>query len=283
MRRLSLSLVFLSGITLFFLGCKQEDYQKSPNGLQYKIITDEKKPKAKPGEVIEYNIYWRTTKDSVFLNTKDKKIPLTSKVDQPKFQGDPLELLGMLGEGDSASCLVPADMIFRGSPPSFLHHGDMMKLDFKVVKVMSEDDYNKMMAERTKEQLQGESKAIEAYMTKNNLKGEQTPGGMYVVIEEPGTGKQPLKGNTVKVNYTGTLLDGTAFDSSLNPGREPFEFQLGIGQVIRGWDEGIPYFREGGKGKLIIPSAMGYGEQGSGGKIPPNSPLVFDIQLLEVK
>lgn len=283
MRRLSLSLVFLSGITLFFLGCKQEDYEKSPNGLQYRIITDQKKPKAKQGEVIEYNIYWRTTKDSVFLNTKDKKIPLTSRVDKPKFQGDPLELLGMLGEGDSASCLVPADMIFRGSPPSFLHHGDMMKLDFKVVRVMSEEDYNKMMAERTKEQLQGESKAIEAYMTKNNLKGEQTPGGMYVVIEEPGTGKQPQKGNTVKVNYSGTLLDGTPFDSSLNPGREPFEFQLGIGQVIRGWDEGIPYFREGGKGKLIIPSAMGYGEQGSGGKIPPNSPLVFDIQLLEVK
>ena len=105
---------------------------------------------------------------------------------------------------------------------------------------------------------------------------------MYVVIEDPGTGKQPHKGDVVRVGYTGTLLNGSKFDSSHDPGREPYEFPIG-GQVIAGWNEGIPYFKAGGKGKLIIPSKLGYGEQGNGERIPPNSPLAFDIQLVEVK
>ena len=106
---------------------------------------------------------------------------------------------------------------------------------------------------------------------------------MYLVTEKEGTGKQPVNGSTVRVNYTGKLLNGQQFDSSLSPGREPFEFVIGQGSVIRGWDEGIPYFKEGGKGKLFIPSTLGYGEQGMGNQIPPNSILVFDIELVEVK
>src|SRR5262249_3552054 len=160
----------------------------------------------------------------------------------------------------SASCYVPVDLVFKGFPPAFLHHGDFMKLDFKVLDVMPEADYDKLMAEKANEQLGKEQQTIEDYITKNNLKGEKTASGLYVIIEDPGKGKQPQKGNTVKVNYTGTLLDGTKFDSSLDPGREPFEFQIGAQQVIQGWDEGIPYFKEGGKGKLIVPSKLGYGD-----------------------
>lgn len=95
-----------------------------------------------------------------------------------------------------------------------------------------------------------------------------------------GTGVEAKTGDKVKVNYTGTLLNGTQFDSSI--GREPFEFEIGKGQVIKGWDEGVPGMKVGGKRTLTIPSSLGYGEAGSGDKIPPNSTLKFDIELLSV-
>jgi FKBP-type peptidyl-prolyl cis-trans isomerase len=96
-----------------------------------------------------------------------------------------------------------------------------------------------------------------------------------------GTGEEVKNGDTVKVNYTGTLLDGTQFDSSLDRG-EPFEFTVGQGQVIQGWDEGLLGMKVGGKRKLTIPSSMGYGETGAGESIPPNAGLIFEIELVEI-
>jgi len=98
---------------------------------------------------------------------------------------------------------------------------------------------------------------------------------------EEGTGDAVESGDTVVIHYTGTLKDGTKFDSSLDRG-EPFETQIGVGQVIEGWDEGVVGMKVGGKRKLIIPPSMGYGTQGVPG-IPPNSTLIFDVELLEIK
>ena len=97
-----------------------------------------------------------------------------------------------------------------------------------------------------------------------------------------GDGKMADSGLTVSVHYTGWLTNGTKFDSSLDRG-QPFEFPLGGGQVIRGWDEGVKGIRVGGKRKLTIPPDLGYGAQGAGGVIPPNATLVFEVQLLDVK
>ena len=97
-----------------------------------------------------------------------------------------------------------------------------------------------------------------------------------------GTGPEARKGQTVSVHYTGWLIDGTKFDSSLDRGR-PFDFQLGAGQVIRGWDEGVTGMRVHGKRRLTIPPDLGYGPQGAGGVIPPNATLVFEVELLDVK
>jgi len=97
-----------------------------------------------------------------------------------------------------------------------------------------------------------------------------------------GTGVEAVTGKTITVNYTGTLTDGTKFDSSLNPGRTPFEFTLGVGQVIEGWDKGFAGMKVGGKRRLTIPSSMGYGPQGTG-PIPGNATLIFEVELLGVK
>ena len=108
-----------------------------------------------------------------------------------------------------------------------------------------------------------------------------TDSGLKYIVEVFGTGELPKAGDKVKVHYTGTLEDGTKFDSS-HDRNKPFEFSLGLGQVIKGWDEGIAAMKPGGKRKLIIPSELGYGERGSGKLIPPGATLIFDVELLEI-
>ncbi|VDO12302.1 unnamed protein product [Rodentolepis nana] len=102
------------------------------------------------------------------------------------------------------------------------------------------------------------------------------------VIKEGNQSDYPKKGQTVKVHYTGTLTDGTKFDSSRDRGK-PFEFKIGCGQVIRGWDEGVAKMSLGERSKLTISPDYGYGSSGAGGVIPPNATLIFDVELISFK
>jgi peptidyl-prolyl cis-trans isomerase A (cyclophilin A) len=110
----------------------------------------------------------------------------------------------------------------------------------------------------------------------------KTTSGLEYIEVEAGTGEQAQAGKTVSVHYTGKFQDGKVFDTSV-PRGEPIEFELGRGNVIKGWDEGIALMKVGGKAQLIIPPNLAYGERGAGGVIPPNSTLVFDVELVSVK
>jgi peptidylprolyl isomerase len=124
----------------------------------------------------------------------------------------------------------------------------------------------------------------ETLIARKNMTDENiitTASGLKFVEIQEGSGETPQTGQTVTVHYTGTLEDGSKFDSSRDRG-QPFKFNIGRGQVIKGWDEGLSTMKVGGRRKLIIPSELGYGARGAGGVIPPYSTLIFDVELLGV-
>jgi len=204
--------------------------------------------------------------------------------DTPGFD----EGISKMSEGAKATFIVPSKIGFgengRGSlvPPYAT-----VVYDVEIVDIMSKADHEKKMADKKKAEDQKketakkqETELMKKYMTEKNITAKPTASGLVYVEKIKGTGARATAGKKVKVHYTGTLLDGTKFDSSRDR-NQPFEFTLGQGQVIKGWDEGIALMNVGGKATLIIPSSIAYGDRDMG-KIPPYSTLVFDVELLEV-
>ena len=140
------------------------------------------------------------------------------------------------------------------------------------------EDFNKSKADRIKKEKENEFK-----MLKDLSKGfSKTSSGLLYKFEKENNSHKPSNGNKVKVHYKGMLLDGTVFDSSFKR-NQPIEFTLGVGQVIKGWDEGISLLGIGDKASFIIPSDLAYGASGAGGVIPPNATLIFEVELISAE
>ena len=164
--------------------------------------------------------------------------------------------------------------------------GDEMSV--KIIRVGEEAEaFNAVESFRTfegaREKRETEAKAKQKEMLDKVAAGyDETASGLRYKILQKGNGKQATKGAKVSVHYKGQLLDGTVFDSSYKR-KQPLDFNVGVGQVISGWDEGIQLLQIGDKARLVIPSNLGYGERGAGGVIPPNATLIFDVELMDVK
>ena len=144
------------------------------------------------------------------------------------------------------------------------------------------EQFQKEMQQKQVDSAKQAQTSSDTFLAENSKKAgvKTTASGLQYLVTKEGTGKQPAATSIVKVHYTGKLVDGTVFDSSVERG-EPIEFPLN--QVIPGWTEGLQLIKEGGKATLYIPSKLGYGEQGVPGTIPPHSTLIFDVELIEVK
>jgi FKBP-type peptidyl-prolyl cis-trans isomerase FkpA len=294
--------IALISIPLFLFSCggKYPGFKQTATGLFYKLhLHDEKAKKAEEGDYISMDMVYKTTADSVLFDSRSSGQALVLYLSPSEYPGDILEGISMMHEGDSASFIVSADSFFvynvKVDVPEFIEKGSDIKFDVKVKTIRSAEAIQKEQ-EQLREKSRMEEKAkLQAYISEKNISVSPTASGLYYIETKKGSGKKAEAGKTVRVHYTGTLLDGTIFDTSIeetakmnnvyNPQRpyNPFEFPLGQGHVIKGWDEGVAYMSVGGKATFIIPSSLAYGESGAGNIIPPNSPLVFHVELIEVK
>jgi len=164
--------------------------------------------------------------------------------------------------------------------------GDEMKLEILRIGDLAQN-FNAVEAFRTfegsREKREAEEKAKQKEMLDKVAAGyDETESGLRYQILQKGDGKKATKGAGVSVHYKGQLLDGTVFDSSYKR-KEPIDFNVGLGQVIAGWDEGIQLLQVGDKARFVIPSNLAYGSAGAGGVIPSNATLIFDVELMTVK
>lgn len=278
-----LSVILLAGS---FSSCAQETYRETKNGLQYKFFrqSDADAMKAQPTDIMTVKMSYFIN-DSLLFNSDQMGKPMQFPLMESQFKGDFYEGLAMMAAGDSASFICPADSVFLKifrvkNMPDFVKSGAMMRFEIAVDKIQNEIDFQneKMAAMQT--QIDESNNKLKNYILENNIQVEPTESGLYFIENQKGNGAKPRKGQKVKVHYTGTLPGGVKFDSSLDRG-QPFEFVLGMGQVIAGWDEGIAMMEEGSKATLVIPQHMGYRDRAAG-IIPPFSPLVFEVELLEI-
>jgi FKBP-type peptidyl-prolyl cis-trans isomerase len=241
------------------------------------------------GCMVKLHFAVSTINGKQIFSSMDRPEPLKFQYGQ-KFDTPGLEeAIGTMKKGSKAKVIVPSAMAFgemgRGNvvPPYAT-----LVYEVEIVEVQTKADYEKEQADMKKKEAQKQANAKseesilrDKYLKDNKITVKPTASGLYYIEKAKGTGTQAAPGKKVKVHYTGTLLDGKKFDSSRDR-KEPFEFTLGKGQVIKGWDEGIAMMKVGGKAILIIPSVIGYGERDMG-EIPPYSTLVFDVELIDVK
>ncbi len=249
-------------IALDFATEKGWETERSENGLHIYVEEEGGTEKPKVSDIVTIHYKGYLMDGTMFDGTQDQpaSFPLANLIRGwqkgiPKF-----------GRGGKGVLIIPPDLAYGKDgagpiPPNSVLYFEIELLDFKPA--------------AAPEPIKDYSPEIEAYIEEKGLEAKPTGSGLYVVIEEPGQNNKPQVSQDVTIFYKGYLLDGTVFDSTEE---EPRTFPLS--RLIAGWQEGIPYFGKGGKGKLIVPPYLGYGSRASG-SIPANSILVFDIQLVD--
>jgi FKBP-type peptidyl-prolyl cis-trans isomerase len=290
------STLLLSALSVLLLStaCKNSGFKKTQSGLLYKIVSSGSGPKVKRGDVIKIQFVHKL-RDSVLASSYEQ-MPFYAKVDSVGPVYDPQEIFTMLRKGDSAVVIRLADSLAKkqGMLPEFIKPKDKLVLSFRVVEVFTvdsiaqRDQMTEMQAAQKRQTEKLESlkapkvKEIEEYLSKNKIQYQKGPEGTFIEIKEPGNGAQIDSGKYASIRYTGKVFPSMkVFESNMEAGKEPFNVQVGTHAVIPGWDEGLKYFKNGGKGTLYIPFYLAYGAQpGPGGKQYEN--LVFDIEVASV-
>lgn len=285
-----LSLVILQVLFSANTFAQSPDVQKTSGGLEYRLIVD--KPGDQHPKVGDYvTMHLKSTLgDSVLYNSRelnnDKAV--TFQLMKPSYKGDLTEGIMALTPGDSAHIYIPVDdLIKSGSPKlSYMKQGVGQKLEYRVVLVSVKPmaQMKKEQEDQQKKQAEIDDKKLIEYFKTNNITPKKTASGLYYTIDRLGEGDAVNKGDKVTVNYTGKTIDGKVFDSNIDPSFmhvEPFTFILGMGHVIKGWDEGVDLLNKGTKATLYIPSRLAYGKNSPDpNKIPENAIMIFDIEVL---
>lgn len=298
------------GMAALLLTGACQQFQTGEGGLQYRIVKNEGNDRAVAGDILAVGMVITTDRDSVLSSTYEMGVPQLIHIAPDSipglYPGDYNSMFTHLGEGDSAIFRLDMDtMASRTMQPKLDFADKYVTFSVKVFKHFKAEGLTDSALNAQIMDFYDEEKArlrtaetvkIDNYVSKNKLDPQTTASGLKYVITEEGAGEKPVTGDTVVVNYTGKLTDGHIFDTSVrevadtqeglyNPMRpyEPARIVVGVGMVIQGWDEGLQLFSKGTTGMFIIPSDLGYGEQGEmRAKIPPFAPLIFDIEIVDV-
>lgn len=280
-------------------------FKQADGGLLYNIHTDKSGATIKTGDFIMMNLTVKTEGDSVLFSTYDIGRPVPNVMPKETKKGDITAGIQLLSEGDSATIKMNIDSVFqKGAPRPPQMKGKYIVYNVKIEKViprgsLSEqvfngriDEYMKGEAKKLKD---GEPALIKKYVADKNIKATTTPSGLQYEITKQGSGAKVMAGDTAVVDYTGKLLSGKTFDSSIkadavagklniDPRRvfEPIRIPVGEGRVIRGWDEGLMLLNKGAEATLVIPSALAWGEQGAQPMIPPFAPVMFTVKVVDI-
>jgi len=261
-----------------------------PSGLYFSETKKGSGQKPKVGDISRFHFKVSDVEGKVYFSSYDQGEPLRWENGKEFDNAGATEALTLMSKGSKANAIVPSALAFgdkgRGqmvAPYTTLVY-ELELLDFmSKAQFEKEQEAEKKKAEDTKAKAkQEEMGLLQKYIKDNNITAKPTASGLYYIEKTKGTGASPVAGKTVKVHYTGTLLNGTKFDSSFDR-KQPYEFVLGQGQVIKGWDEGIALMKKGGKARLVVPSSLGYGENGRMPTIPPSATLVFEVELIDFK
>jgi len=276
-------------IALAAISCgKKDDYKSSEDGYKYKFIKEGSGDEPVEGKYFLFHMSYGPDEDSVIFSTANLDRPSGAfcAFDKWDNNGKFFKFLKTMQIGDSALLKIDAGNFYGQTLYSSMPSG-MTKEDTLLIKVGAYDivgpfQFTMMSKPGMKAQHDQDIQKLQSYFEENNIENvKSTESGLHYVIHEQGSGATPQTGDNITVHYTGKLIDGTKFDSSLDRD-EPFSFKVGVGQVIMGWDEGLMELSEGSKATLYIPSTMAYGEKGAGSSIPPNSILIFDVELIKI-
>ncbi|HSC52368.1 MAG TPA: FKBP-type peptidyl-prolyl cis-trans isomerase [Phnomibacter sp.] len=275
---------------MLLVSCGNAGYKVTPSGVKYSIFSKGSGKSIKPGDWIKVHFSAKIG-DSSLISTYTH-IPAYGQYDTTmKNTHDFIDFLGELKIGDSVVFLRSVDTLQKRG---YLQYNDVFKaggiINGAITILGIYPNQQAVMEDQQKEtelEKQREVVALEQYLKDQKVEGLiKTKNGIFIKMEKQGDGPKVDTGSTVIVNYTGTLKNGSKFDSNLDSAFghvEPLNFVVGAGGVIPGWDEAALYFNKGGKGKVYIPAMLGYGGNGSGDKIPPFSDLVFDMEVIDVK
>lgn len=277
--------------TMLLAACgssEMKGYKQTDDGLYYRFEQQNKDAQqVQEGDVLvgEMTIRLDTTVLRTNVGRTERLMPVV-----PMYDGVLHEGLLMMHLGDHAIFAVEADSMAKfmqpNQMPPMYEAGKGMKFYYEInlQDIVTRDEFAQEQANyqvEMEKSRDAEPELIAAYVKDNGIKVQPNAGGLYVIVKKQGKGPKVAAGRQVVIHYTGRLLDGTVFDSSV--GNEPLSYVVGQMNLIRGWEEGVMGQPEGSQLQLIIPSAMGYGSQGAGQMIPPYSPLVFDLDIVSVK
>ena len=273
-------------------------YKKTDTGLYYQFFKQNTGEQPQVGDLLDLIIGCTVNDTTVIVPLGPNTLPLEA----PLFAGDFYEGVAMMHRGDSASFIVNIDSTFikwfhQTTLPEEFKSTDVMRFEVRLDDFYPESEYAARYGAKIKKDIDARIEKMKAdhpeetalaaqqlaeYLVKNKVNVEPTASGLYYVMTQEGNGEKPAVGQMVQVHYTGKLLDGTVFDSSVERGN-PITIPIGVGQVIPGWDEGIQLMSDGEKGVLYIPYYLGYGDRQAGEKITPFSNLVFEVELVELQ